>query len=117
MLMDVAVWWDLNISLSEQETFPMFMDAAVGWVLDISLSEQQTCAIYILVMFIDTVVGSGGSLMSASLNNKHVLYMLIMFVDAAVGWVLDVSLSEQETCAIFFITSNVARAKHVSTYA
>jgi hypothetical protein len=25
--------------------------------------------------------------------------MLIMFMDAAVGWVLDVRLSEQETCA------------------
>jgi hypothetical protein len=37
--------------------------------------------------------------MSASLNNKHVLYMLRMF--AAVRWVLDVSLSEQQTCAIY----------------
>jgi hypothetical protein len=26
--------------------------------------------------------------------------MLIMFMDVAVGWVLDVRLSEQETCAI-----------------
>jgi hypothetical protein len=26
--------------------------------------------------------------------------MLIMFMDAAVGWVLDIRLSEQETCAM-----------------
>jgi hypothetical protein len=53
--MDAAVWWDLNVSLPEQETSTMlriFMDAAVGWVLDASLSEQQTCAIYI---FLDNV--------------------------------------------------------------
>jgi hypothetical protein len=54
-------------------------------------------------MFIDAVVGLGGSSMPASLKNKHVLYILIMFMDAAVGWILDVSLSEQETCAIFLI--------------
>jgi hypothetical protein len=50
MFMDVAVWWDLDVSLSEQETsimLRMFMDTAVRWVLDGSLSEQQTCAIYI----------------------------------------------------------------------
>jgi hypothetical protein len=44
MFMDAAVWWDLDVSLSEQETlamFRMFMDAAVGWVLDVSLSVQQ----------------------------------------------------------------------------
>jgi hypothetical protein len=55
MFMDVAVWWDLDVSLSEQETsaiFRMFMDAVVGWVLDVSLSKQQTCAIYI---FLDNV--------------------------------------------------------------
>jgi hypothetical protein len=39
--------------------------------------------------------------MSASMNNKPVLYMLIMFMDAAVEWVLDVSLSEQQTFAIY----------------
>jgi hypothetical protein len=47
MFMDAAVWWDLDVSLSEQETSAMlilFMDAAVGRVLDVSLSEQQTCA-------------------------------------------------------------------------
>jgi hypothetical protein len=38
--------------------------------------------------------------MSASLNNEPVLYMLIMFMGAAVGWVLNVRLSEQETCAM-----------------
>jgi hypothetical protein len=50
MFMDAAVWWDLDVSLSEQEIsamFRMFMDADVGWVLDVSLYEQQTCAIYI----------------------------------------------------------------------
>jgi hypothetical protein len=50
MFMDAGVWWDLDVSLSEQETFAMFrkfMDATVEWVLDVSLSEQQTCAIYI----------------------------------------------------------------------
>jgi hypothetical protein len=33
MFMDAGVWWDLNVSLFEQETsarFRMFMDAAVG---------------------------------------------------------------------------------------
>jgi hypothetical protein len=33
MIMDAAVWWDLDVSLSEQETFAiliMFMDAVVG---------------------------------------------------------------------------------------
>jgi hypothetical protein len=38
--------------------------------------------------------------MLASLNNKHVLYIFIMFTDAPSGWVLDVRLSEQETCAM-----------------
>jgi hypothetical protein len=55
IFMDAAVWWDLNVSLSKQETsamFIMFMDAAVRWVLNISLSEQQTCAIY---FFLDNV--------------------------------------------------------------
>jgi hypothetical protein len=50
MFIDTAVWWDLDVSLSEQETsamFRMFMHAAVEWVLDVSLFEQQTCVIYI----------------------------------------------------------------------
>jgi hypothetical protein len=50
MFMDPVVWWDLDVSLSEQETSAMlikFMDAAVGWFLDVSLSEQQICAIYV----------------------------------------------------------------------
>jgi hypothetical protein len=49
MFMDGAVWWDLDVSLSEQETsamFRMFMDAAVGWVLNVILFEQQTYVIY-----------------------------------------------------------------------
>jgi hypothetical protein len=49
--MSAVVWWDLDVSLCEQETSAMvrmFTDAVVGWVLDISLSEQQTCDIYIL---------------------------------------------------------------------
>jgi hypothetical protein len=52
MFMDAVVWWDLDVSISEQETSPifrMFKDAAVGWVLDVSLSKQQTCAIYIYI--------------------------------------------------------------------
>jgi hypothetical protein len=55
MFMNTAIWWDLDVSLSEQETlamFRMFMEAAVGWVLDVSLSIQQTCATYI---FLDNV--------------------------------------------------------------
>jgi hypothetical protein len=54
MFMDTAVWWDLDVGLSEQETsamFRMFMDATVGWVLDVSLSEQQTYAIYMYIVF------------------------------------------------------------------
>jgi hypothetical protein len=50
MFMDAADLWDLDVSLSEQETSTMsrmFMDTAIGWVLDVSLYEQQTCAIYI----------------------------------------------------------------------
>jgi hypothetical protein len=50
MFMDAAVWWDLDVTLSEQESSAMlriFMEAAVGWVLDVSLSKQQTRAIYI----------------------------------------------------------------------
>jgi hypothetical protein len=53
--MDAAVWWDLDVSLSEQENsamFRIFMDTAAGWVLDVSLSVQQTCATYI---FLDNV--------------------------------------------------------------
>jgi hypothetical protein len=45
--------------------------------------------------------------MSASLNNKLVLYILIMLMDAAIGWVLDVSLSEQQTCATYIFLDNV----------
>jgi hypothetical protein len=47
MFMDDAVWWDLDVRLSEQETSAMlilFMDAVVRWILDVSLSEQQTYA-------------------------------------------------------------------------
>jgi hypothetical protein len=33
--------------------------------------------------------------------------MLIMFMDAVVGWVLDVSLSKQQTCAIYIFSDNV----------
>jgi hypothetical protein len=50
MFMDASIWWDLNVSLSEQETSAMlilFRDAAIGWVLDVSLSEKQTCSVYI----------------------------------------------------------------------
>jgi hypothetical protein len=53
--MDAAVWWDLDVSLSEQETstmLRMFMDAAIGCVLDVSLSEKQTCAIYTCAIYI-----------------------------------------------------------------
>jgi hypothetical protein len=45
------------------------MDAAVWWDLDVSLSEQETSAMFRI--FMDVVVG--GSSMAASLNNKHVL--------------------------------------------
>jgi hypothetical protein len=50
MFMDAAVWWDLDDSISEQQTTAMlrtFMDANVGWVLDVSLFEQQICAIHV----------------------------------------------------------------------
>jgi hypothetical protein len=50
-------------------------------------------------MFIVTAVGW---VLDVSLfeQQKYVLYMLIMFMDAVVGWVLDVKLSEQEMCAM-----------------
>jgi hypothetical protein len=41
---DAVVWWDLDVSLSEQETSAMlilFMGAAVGWVLDVSLLNNK----------------------------------------------------------------------------
>jgi hypothetical protein len=47
--MDAADGWDLNVSLSEQQTsgmLIMIMDAAVEWVLNVSLYGQQTCALY-----------------------------------------------------------------------
>jgi hypothetical protein len=50
-------------------------------------------------MFIVTAVGWVLDV-SLSEQQKLVLYMLIIFMDAAVGWVLDVSLSEQQTCAM-----------------
>jgi hypothetical protein len=50
-------------------------------------------------MFIVTVVGWVLDV-SLSEQQKLVLYMLIMFMDATVGWVLDVRLYEQETCAL-----------------
>jgi hypothetical protein len=55
MFIDDAVWWDIDVSLSEQETSAMsimFMDATVGWVLDVSLSVQQTCATHIFLGFL-----------------------------------------------------------------
>jgi hypothetical protein len=75
----------------------MFMDAAVWWDLNVSLSELKL----LLCSYCSWSLQSGGSSMSASLNNKHLLYMLIMFMDAVVGWVLDVCLSGQQTCAIY----------------
>jgi hypothetical protein len=52
MFMDAAVWWDLDDSLSEQQTSAMlrtFMDATVGWVLNVSLFEQQKLVLHIYV--------------------------------------------------------------------
>jgi hypothetical protein len=48
------------------------------------------------------IVATVGWVLDVSLaeQQKLVLYMLIMFMDAAVGWVFDVRLSEQETCAM-----------------
>jgi hypothetical protein len=34
--------------------------------------------------------------------------MLIIFMDAAVGWVLDVRLSEQQTCAVLIMFMDAA---------
>jgi hypothetical protein len=34
--------------------------------------------------------------------------MLILFMDVAVGWVLDVILSEQQTCAMLIMFIDVA---------
>jgi hypothetical protein len=87
MFMDAAVWRDLDVSLSEQDTYAMLrmlMEAAVEWVLNVSLSEQQTCVIYFfLIMFIVAVVWW---VLDVSLFEQQnpVLYMLIMFMDAAV---------------------------------
>jgi hypothetical protein len=43
-----------------------------------------------------------------SLSEQETCAMLIMFMDAAIGWVLDVSLSKQETCAMFIIFMTAA---------
>jgi hypothetical protein len=47
------------------------------------------------------IAGAVGWVLDVSLSEqqKHVLYMLIMVMDATVGWVLGVRLSKQETCA------------------
>jgi hypothetical protein len=34
----------------------MFIDAAVWWVLDVSLSEQQKPMLYMLIMFMDATI-------------------------------------------------------------
>jgi hypothetical protein len=47
-------------------------------------------------MFMNTVVGW---VLYVSLSEQQMCAMLIMFMDAAGRWVLDVSLSGQETCA------------------
>jgi hypothetical protein len=52
MFMDATVWWDLDDSISEQQTTAMLrtiMDANVGWVLDVSLFEQQKLVLHIYV--------------------------------------------------------------------
>jgi hypothetical protein len=48
------------------------------------------------------IVAAVGWVLDVSLSEqqKHILYMLIMFMDADVGWVLDVRLSKQETYAM-----------------
>jgi hypothetical protein len=50
-----------------------------------------------LIMFIDAAVGW---VLNVSLSEQQTCAMLIMFMDAAGGWVLDVRLSKQETCAM-----------------
>jgi hypothetical protein len=51
-----------------------------------------------LIMFMDAAVGW---VLDISLSEQQICAMLIMFIDAVVGWVLDVSLSKQQTCAIY----------------
>jgi hypothetical protein len=48
------------------------------------------------------IVAAIGWVLDVSLSEqqKPMLYMLIMFMDVAIGWVLDVRLSEQEMCAM-----------------
>jgi hypothetical protein len=57
-----------------------------------------------LIMFMDTAVGW---VLDISLSEQQICAMLIMFIDAVVGWVLDVSLSKQQTCAIYIYVDNV----------
>jgi hypothetical protein len=84
------------------------MDAAVGWVLDVSLSVQQTCSTYIFLDNVHSRCSRVGPRCQPSEQQKPMLYMLIIFMDAAVGWVLDVRLSEQETCALFILFMDAA---------
>jgi hypothetical protein len=84
---------------SKPLTLIMFMDNAIWWDLDVSLLNKKP----LLCRECSWLLLSGGSSMSASLSNKPMLYIyfLIMFIVAAVEWVLDVSLSEQQTYAMY----------------
>jgi hypothetical protein len=93
MFMDAVGGWDLDVSLSKQQTSTMliiFMGTVVRWV--------NKPMLYILIMFMDIAVRL---VLDVSLSEQQTYAMLIMFIDAAVGWDLDVSLSEQQTCTIY----------------
>jgi hypothetical protein len=53
-----------------------------------------------LIMFMDAIIGW---VIDVSLSEQETCAMLIMFMNAIVGWVPDVSLSEQETCAMLLM--------------
>jgi hypothetical protein len=50
-----------------------------------------------LILFMDAAVGW---VLNVRLSEQQTCAMLIMFIDVAGGWVLDVRLYEQETCAM-----------------
>jgi hypothetical protein len=53
----------------------------------------------------DAVVGW---VLDVSLSEQQTYATLIMFMDIAFGWVLDASLSEQQTCAMLILFMDVA---------
>jgi putative effector of murein hydrolase LrgA (UPF0299 family) len=64
---------------------------------------QPPCSIICSTWLLATCFYFSEPVLSTSPFDYMFQYMLIMFIDATVRWVLDVSLSEQQTCAIYML--------------